>query len=74
MTVCWGSNLYFVISRSKPTTVVLVLLFYCAVSELQKPSSPGLEPKTVSQDVGFISTISSSKKITLVLAPFSYRA
>jgi hypothetical protein len=45
----------------------------CLVSELQKPSSSGLESRTVFGVVAFVPVISSPKRTTLVLAPFLYR-
>jgi hypothetical protein len=48
-------------------------LLSCLVSKLQKPSSLGLEPRTVFGVVAIIPIISSSKQTTLVLAPFCYR-
>jgi hypothetical protein len=50
------------------------VLLSCLVSKLQKPSSLGKEPRTVFQGLAFDSVISSSKKTTLVLVPFLYRA
>jgi hypothetical protein len=42
----------------------------CLVLELRKTSSSGLEPRTFSDAVAFVSVISSSKQTILVLEPF----
>jgi hypothetical protein len=50
------------------------LLLSCLITELQKPSSPGLDPRTDFRVYGLCPVISSLKQTTLVLAPFFYRA
>jgi hypothetical protein len=50
------------------------VLLLCLVLELHKTSSSGLEPRTVFGVVAFVSIISSSKQMTLVLTPFFCRA
>jgi hypothetical protein len=50
-----------------------ILLSYL-VSEQQKLSSPGIEPKTAFGLTVFVSATSSWKQTTLVLAPFFYHA
>jgi hypothetical protein len=54
--------------------VLCAILLSCLVSELQKPSSLGIEPGQFFGVVTFVSVISSWKQTTLVLAPFFYRA
>jgi hypothetical protein len=56
-------------------SVLCAVLLSCLASEIQKPSSPGLEPRTVFIGVvAFVPVISSSKQITSVSVTFFYRA
>jgi hypothetical protein len=66
--VCVQSSCNLVVEEN---FVLCTILLSCLVSELQKTSSPGLEPKMV---VAVVPVISLSKQTALVLAAFSYRA
>jgi hypothetical protein len=50
------------------------VLLSCLVTKLQKSSSPVLKPKTYFRGYGFYPVISQLKQVTLILAPFFYRA
>jgi hypothetical protein len=72
------SRMPAVLLRENSTNAYMLSMFSavflsCLVTELQKPSSPGLEPRTVFGAVAFVFVIYSSKQTTLVLAPFFYR-
>jgi hypothetical protein len=54
--------------------VLYAVLLSCLFSELQKPSSPGLEPRTVLRFVALVPVISSPKQTILFFTPFFYRA
>jgi hypothetical protein len=49
------------------------VILSCLVSELQKPSSSGFEPRTVFQFYSPVAVIVLSKQGTFVFVPFFYR-